>query len=60
MDTGEYQFAGVPVHKISKGRRDALRNNEIGFVFQHFHLIPNAFSHKLMAVIHFDRLKGLE
>lgn len=41
VDTGEYQFAGVPVHKISKGRRDVLRNNEIGFVFQHFHLIPN-------------------
>lgn len=40
-DDGEYILAGKAVHKLRRGRRDALRNQEIGFVFQHFHLIPN-------------------
>ena len=41
MDNGEYELAGKSVHKMSRGRRAALRNKEIGFVFQHFQLIPN-------------------
>lgn len=41
LDAGEYTLAGQRVHTMRRGRRDALRNKEIGFVFQHFHLIPN-------------------
>lgn len=41
LDSGEYELAGKSVHKMSRGRRAALRNKEIGFVFQHFQLIPN-------------------
>lgn len=41
LDSGEYELAGKPVHKMWSGRRAALRNEEIGFVFQHFQLIPN-------------------
>lgn len=41
LDGGEYELAGKAVHKMSKRKRAALRNKEIGFVFQHFHLIPN-------------------
>ena len=41
LDSGEYELAGKSVHKMSRGRRSALRNKEIGFVFQHFQLIPN-------------------
>ncbi|ALC86481.1 macrolide ABC transporter ATP-binding protein [Bacillus sp. FJAT-22090] len=41
LDSGEYQLAGKPVHKMSRGRRARFRNEEIGFVFQHFQLIPN-------------------
>lgn len=41
LDTGEYKLAGKSVHKMSRGKRVRLRNEEIGFVFQHFQLIPN-------------------
>lgn len=41
LDSGEYELVGKSVHKMSRGRRDALRNEEIGFVFQNFQLIPN-------------------
>lgn len=41
FNAGEYELAGKRVHKMSASRRTALRNDEIGFVFQHFHLIPN-------------------
>ncbi|MEK4027790.1 MULTISPECIES: ABC transporter ATP-binding protein [Bacillaceae] len=41
LDGGEYELAGQGVHQMSARRRTALRNEEIGFIFQHFHLIPN-------------------
>ncbi|WP_144513849.1 ABC transporter ATP-binding protein [Bacillus sp. FJAT-22090] len=41
LDNGTYELAGKPVEKMSKSRRSRLRNEEIGFVFQHFQLIPN-------------------
>lgn len=41
LDAGEYELAGKSVHEMRQGRRAALRNEEIGFVFQHFQLIPN-------------------
>lgn len=40
-DAGRYQLAGHHVHKMSARKRTALRNAEIGFVFQQFQLIPN-------------------
>ncbi|WP_050179738.1 ABC transporter ATP-binding protein [Domibacillus robiginosus] len=40
-DSGEYVLAGKPVHKMRQAKRTGLRNNEIGFVFQQFQLIPN-------------------
>ncbi|MEI4768751.1 ABC transporter ATP-binding protein [Psychrobacillus sp. FJAT-51614] len=41
VDSGAYELAGKKVHKMRKGRRARLRNEEIGFVFQHFQLIAN-------------------
>ncbi|MER2262890.1 MAG: ABC transporter ATP-binding protein, partial [Psychrobacillus sp.] len=41
LDKGSYQLAGKSVHKMGKASRARLRNEEIGFVFQHFQLIPN-------------------
>lgn len=41
LDFGEYKLAGKSVHKMSRAKRVRLRNEEIGFVFQHFQLIPN-------------------
>ncbi|MEK4523068.1 ABC transporter ATP-binding protein [Psychrobacillus sp. FSL W7-1457] len=41
LDKGSYELAGKSVHKMGKASRARLRNEEIGFVFQHFQLIPN-------------------
>ncbi|UAT30478.1 ABC transporter ATP-binding protein [Bacillus badius] len=41
LDSGEYELAGQAVHRMGKGKRAALRNEKIGFVFQQFQLIPN-------------------
>ena len=38
--TGEYKFRGVDVSKLDDDALSAMRNKEIGFVFQNFTLIP--------------------
>ncbi len=37
---GRYLLGGVPVEKMTRGQQAAVRNQQIGFVFQHFHLLP--------------------
>jgi putative ABC transport system ATP-binding protein len=37
---GSYAINGVDAAQLSKGRLADLRNREIGFVFQRFHLLP--------------------
>jgi putative ABC transport system ATP-binding protein len=39
--TGEYLFDEQPVHKLGKKERADLRNRNIGFVFQSYHLLDN-------------------
>src|SRR5258707_11147153 len=39
--TGEYHFLGQPVHKLDKNKRNELRNANIGFVFQSYHLLDS-------------------
>jgi putative ABC transport system ATP-binding protein len=39
--TGEYFFNGVPVHSMDKKKRAELRNSNIGFVFQSYHLLDD-------------------
>ena len=39
--TGEYYFMESPVHKLDKKKRMELRNKNIGFVFQSYHLLDN-------------------
>jgi putative ABC transport system ATP-binding protein len=39
--TGEYMFAGVPVHNLKPKQRAELRNQNIGFVFQSYHLLDD-------------------
>ena len=38
---GEYYFDGKPVHKSSVKDRNRLHKDNIGFVFQHFHLLDD-------------------
>src|SRR5260370_11738633 len=39
--TGEYYFLDQPVHKLDKNKRNDLRNRNIGFVFQSYHLLDS-------------------
>jgi putative ABC transport system ATP-binding protein len=39
--TGEYNFLDQPIHKLDKKKRDELRNKNIGFVFQSYHLLDS-------------------
>ncbi|HEX8694650.1 MAG TPA: ABC transporter ATP-binding protein [Longimicrobium sp.] len=39
--SGEYWFADRPVHKLGGKDRNTLRNQNIGFVFQQYHLLDN-------------------
>lgn len=38
--TGEYKFRGVDVSRLNDDELSAMRNKEIGFVFQNFNLLP--------------------
>ena len=40
MDSGELLFEGVDVAKMSKKQKASFRNEELGFVFQFHHLLP--------------------
>jgi ABC-type lipoprotein export system ATPase subunit len=39
--TGEYFFADAPVHKMNARQRTALHKENIGFVFQSYHLLDD-------------------
>jgi ABC-type lipoprotein export system ATPase subunit len=39
--SGEYYFLDQPVHKLDKNKRSDLRNKNIGFVFQSYHLLDS-------------------
>lgn len=43
---GTYEIKGVPVERLSPGELALLRNREIGFVFQVFHLLPRYTAQK--------------
>ncbi len=38
---GEYDFDGEPVHRLKPTQRNALRNANVGFIFQSFHLLED-------------------
>ena len=39
--TGEYDFGGLPVHRMSVKERNAIGKRYIGFVFQQYHLLDD-------------------
>jgi ABC-type lipoprotein export system ATPase subunit len=39
--SGEYYFADHPIHKLSPKQRADIRNRNIGFVFQSYHLLDH-------------------
>ena len=40
MDSGAYNLNGTPVHQTKERDLVKIRNQEIGFIFQNYHLIP--------------------
>jgi putative ABC transport system ATP-binding protein len=40
--SGTYELSGSPTHRMGAARLAAVRNREIGFVFQSFELLPRA------------------
>jgi ABC-type lipoprotein export system ATPase subunit len=39
--SGEYYFADQPIHKLNTKQRAEIRNRNIGFVFQSYHLLDH-------------------
>ena len=39
-DSGEYYLEGQPIHTMAEKELGAVRNKEIGFIFQNYQLIP--------------------
>lgn len=39
-DSGEYYLDGEPIHSMTEKQMGAIRNKEIGFIFQNYQLIP--------------------
>ncbi len=48
--SGQYILNGEPTHKMSAGQLSAVRNKEIGFVFQTFELLSRASALKNVAL----------
>lgn len=51
--SGELLFRGAPLHAMSGSRINRIRNQEIGFVFQFYHLLPEftALENVMMAAL---------
>jgi len=43
---GSYRLDGIPVSSMSADDRAAVRNQRLGFVFQHFNLLPRTTAHE--------------
>jgi len=66
-DSGEYFLGGQPVHDMHDRELTHIRNREIGFVFQKYHLIPryNVVQNIIMPLLvrgetHYDAVKMCE
>ncbi len=40
LDSGTYDLNGTPIHNTKERQLTKIRNKEIGFIFQNYHLIP--------------------
>ncbi len=59
--SGEYDFLGEPVHKLSERRRTDLHRKHIGFVFQAYHLIDDLTVYEnLETPLLYKKVKGSE
>ena len=40
FDSGSYSLSGIPIHMTKEKELVKIRNQQIGFIFQNYHLIP--------------------
>jgi putative ABC transport system ATP-binding protein len=58
---GEYEFDGLPVHRLSEKRLSELHKHFIGFVFQSYHLIDDLTVYEnLETPLLYKKIKGSE
>lgn len=58
---GEYFFRGQPVHKLGQKQRAALNKENVGFVFQQFHLLDDlTVAENLDIPLSYRNIKGSE
>ena len=41
FDEGEYHFLGEPVHRLKEKQRNRLFHDNVGFIFQAYHLLDD-------------------
>lgn len=59
--SGEYYFNDQPVHKLSERKRSELHSQNIGFVFQSYHLIDELTVYEnLETPLLYKKIKGAE
>ena len=58
FDGGSYELNGIPIHKTKEKELVRIRNREIGFIFQNYHLIPtyNVMQNIIMPLL----MRGLD
>src|SRR4029079_8010710 len=47
---GEYWFGDQAVHKLAHKQRQALQREQVGFIFQHYHLIDDLTVQETLAL----------
>lgn len=61
FNEGEYHFSGNPVHQMKEKQRSELHKNNIGFIFQAYHLIDElTVSENLETPLMYHNMKSSE
>ena len=61
FEEGEYEFMGQPVHKLKENQRSDLHRDNIGFIFQAYHLIDElTVAENIEAPLYYHGIKQSE
>ena len=61
FEEGEYEFMGQPVHKLNEDQRSDLYRNNIGFIFQAYHLMDElTVAENIEAPLYYHGVKTVE
>jgi len=61
FEEGEYEFLGQPVHKLNENQRSDLYRNNIGFIFQAYHLMDElTVAENIEAPLYYHGIRTVE